>query len=518
MEEGIDDIKLKDLYFGIADGLEESKCKNFESIFYKGNNKFKELEENNYKFIISGKKGTGKTILAKYFEIQQNSKKNFTKMLTDSDVVLREFIEFGKKDVMSNERDLFIEYTIYNELGKIILENKLHFYRVKNIISWIKINRKLRKLNNICIKRINTDNFVRNTYFKSENTLTTFTGKIKSKVDSNISAEKKVEGEYSKNPYYNQLDELRECVKYLLHFRAVNLIFDDLDEYDDIIEGNQKFIQFFNNFIRTTQKINSNIKNSREKYNSRVIIIIRSDMLIPLNESAKNLNKIISDCQVKLNWIKKSHGEEIHPLMDLIANKIKNSNKSLERFSNKQIIEKFFPNTVKGIELTSYMLNSSFGRPRDITNMLNTIKEENKNEPKIKAEMFIRSGRAYSEKFLNELRNEMALYMEREKINQCFAIIEKIDKREFWLSDIENIFQLNKDVITKFKDPKEFYTVCYNFGIIGNVWKKEKDKKNGNKNNKKNYSWKYREDGRGVPNEKEKFVLHFALSKALIHK
>ena len=76
-------------------------------------------------------------------------------------------------------------------------------------------------------------------------------------------------------------------MKYLLHFRAVNLIFDDLDEYDDIIEGNQKFIQFFNNFIRTTQKINSNIKNSREKYNSRVIIIIRSDMLIPLKKKNK---------------------------------------------------------------------------------------------------------------------------------------------------------------------------------------------------------------------------------------
>ena len=61
----IDSIRLKDISVGYADGLKEANDEKFETIFYTENNKYHQLATNQSIFIISGKKGTGKTILAK---------------------------------------------------------------------------------------------------------------------------------------------------------------------------------------------------------------------------------------------------------------------------------------------------------------------------------------------------------------------------------------------------------------------------------------------------------------------
>ena len=51
----IDKIKISELFIGKADGLKEAQEKNFEELFYTGNNTYKELVEDKTKFIISGK-------------------------------------------------------------------------------------------------------------------------------------------------------------------------------------------------------------------------------------------------------------------------------------------------------------------------------------------------------------------------------------------------------------------------------------------------------------------------------
>lgn len=68
------EITLKDIYLGRADGSQEAEEYNFENFFYRGNNKYDLLNDDSSKFIISGRKGTGKTILAKYFEKEKIKK------------------------------------------------------------------------------------------------------------------------------------------------------------------------------------------------------------------------------------------------------------------------------------------------------------------------------------------------------------------------------------------------------------------------------------------------------------
>ena len=60
----MDVIKLKDIFIGYADGETEANSQehNFLDLFYTGNSKYEEICKIN-SFIISGRKGTGKTIL-----------------------------------------------------------------------------------------------------------------------------------------------------------------------------------------------------------------------------------------------------------------------------------------------------------------------------------------------------------------------------------------------------------------------------------------------------------------------
>lgn len=518
----IKNVQLKDIYVGTANGLNEAKNENFISYFYTGNNKYKEFLNNKNKFIISGRKGTGKTILAKYFEAEQNKKNNPSVTLTDRDIELLELIEVGPTKVSSTERSLFIEFSILTQMGKLIIKNKKRLFKITNISKWNKILKKVKFIDNVVNGRTCVENFYKDKYVvDSRETSGCSSGaKLNTKFltgegSSDIKSERGVKCEYIKTPYYNQISRLREDIVYLLDYICINVIFDDLDEYDKILTGNQDLIDYFNTFIKVCNNVNSAIQENKKSY-SRVILLLRSDMLRPLNNASKNVNKIVTDAQIKLNWIKKVPVSKPHPLMELIAEIIRKSNPVLKDLSYNEIIDRFFPKQINGIYTINYLLNSSFGRPRDIINLLNVVKENNPTANRFSKRNIQAAFGDYSKIFLDDLRNEMSSYLNAEQIEECFDIIRKIKKCEFWLSDIENVFKEMGDNLIYFKTPKQFYTTCYDYGIIGNVVIKETDNKETNGKVKKDYCWKYREDGKETPDEKEKFCLHFALTRRLI--
>lgn len=524
----IDDIELKDIYVGKADGLKEAQDDNFENYFYKGNNKYQELDSDSRKFIISGKKGTGKTILAKYFELEENKKGHPTKFLTERDAKLRQFMELGKLIENSDEIDLFVEYSIYCELGRVVLNNKKAII-LKSGIHINRVTKYIKYLDKIINNRTSIENYFKDKY--SKNTIkseqTEMSANKKMDDDSIMGSAKyskssAIEASYVKNPYYNILDEIRKAVQYLLRFICINLIYDDLDEYDEIIVGNEKFIAFFNSFIKVANRVNSDIYINNHEY-SRIILLIRSDMLTPLNNHSKNLAKIIADGQIKLNWMKKeyktSNKNDIHPLIEMVLIKIKNSNELLREMTNDEILRRFFPKYIDGVKLSSYLLNLSFGRPRDIINMLNVIREEMPNATRFYKNAFINTKYDYSEKFVIELRNELSSYYRSEEIDECFDIIRKIGKKEFWLSDINNVFESNS--IKYFANPEEFYSMCYEYGILGNITvyqtihESDMNKVDSVGKMKRSFSWKFREDGNLKPDPSKKFCVHMALKKLL---
>ena len=56
-----DTVTLREIFIGDPDGLAEAKNDKFLSFFYTKNRKYEELIGDKNKFLITGRKGTGKT-------------------------------------------------------------------------------------------------------------------------------------------------------------------------------------------------------------------------------------------------------------------------------------------------------------------------------------------------------------------------------------------------------------------------------------------------------------------------
>lgn len=504
-------ITLKNIYFGRADGSQEAEEKNFENLFYKGNRKYDLLNENVDKFIISGRKGTGKTILAKYFEKEKNKENIPTKILNKRELILKIYLEKGKYELDRQESELFIEYALLCEISKIVLENKKKFINIKNIFKVCGIYRNLKKLEDLVNDRFPDENFVLESFDAGASIETEAKGEASSEVataSSGMKSNTSRDEKYKKSSYFQIIDGLKKALFYLMKIMPVNIIFDDLDEMEEKLDENDRLIKFLIDFIEVANSLNTQFRKNNIT-NSRVIILIRSDIIKILNENSSNLNKIISDSEIKLNWIKRVTGNAMHPLMELIVTKIKKSNSNLSSMTNVEVMKKFFPETINGIPVIVHMLNSSFGRPRDIVTMLNIIKNEFPEASCFSAELFKSTQQEYSNKFTDELRNELSTHFESSVISECFKLIHSIRKSTFWISDIENAIQENGDENSYFKTKEQFADFIYEYGIAGNIWKNEGSSKN-------RFSWKYREDGFDNPDYHRKFCLHIALRKSLL--
>lgn len=509
-------VQLKDIYFGRADGLQESEDEGFESLFYKGNQKYDLLCMDRNKFIISGRKGTGKTILAKYFECEMNKQGIPTETLTQRQFVLSTYLEKGNFDFDSKEQELFIEYTILRELSRIVLSNRFKLVKFKNIIRVLFIVRSLRKLEKFTSERFPAENFSKINYELCSGETSEISNGLTGGSSNNYSMSGKFMSsmqqseKYAKNPYYNIIDSLKSNLFYLMKLLPINIIFDDLDELDVKLDGNKETISLLIAFINVTNRLNIEMRRNNIA-NSRIIILMRSDIIKVLNENSANLNKIVADSEIRLNWVKKSNGEKLHPLMEMIATKIRGSNSFFDGKSNEDVVAALFAYKVHGIQVMDYMLNNSFGRPRDIINMLNMIKNEYPNEEYFDADLFKNTMVEYSHKFIDELRNELSTHYEAEVIDEGFKIVKFINRKTFWLSDVVQMFEQHQSRIKYFKTPEEFVDYAYEYGIIGNTWMNT----DANAKKRKLYSWKYREDGSDTPDYSKKFTVHLALRKSL---
>lgn len=122
------------------------------------------------------------------------------------------------------------------------------------------------------IQRISVENFTNKSY-RTESGISTDNGysvKVNKKPSSfeqkgNITYNERKEIEYDKNPYYNILDNLKKNVVYILGLMPVNVIFDDLDEFDDKIDNNGQLIKFLIEFIESAYKLNIEFQKINKK-------------------------------------------------------------------------------------------------------------------------------------------------------------------------------------------------------------------------------------------------------------
>ena len=344
-------VKLKDLYFGRVDGDTESNNENFLDLFYTGNNKYDEIRNDIMKFIIHGKKGTGKTILGRYLEKKYNNEGIYCKIYNKDDLVLGKLIEKENNSLEGEEAIYLYKWILYYMIYSLIRNEKVKIEFNKNIIKSLKdkkrFNKSLKFLKNLYDTRYPNGNV---------ETIAMVTDE-EEEITANIEAKKSVlksflgsKRKFAKNKtfkrteFYKLINSVEENIIECLKLKPVVIILDDLDELNIDFNKENNSIVALNKLIEAFKAINLLfVKNNVN--NCKCILLIRSDIIKHLNKFSPNLNKIIQDNSVELYWIEKnSTSPEKHPLMEMILNKVKKHVKNSKILVILKYIELFFQN------------------------------------------------------------------------------------------------------------------------------------------------------------------------------
>lgn len=508
-------FKLSDIKIGYADGEKEANNKNFDNLFYTGNKKYEQLTEN-HKFIISGRKGTGKTLLTKYFQKMNAKGKTIINYSKLKEISLHEYIDIESPNISEDTRILFQEFYIYKQLIITTLDNKLSFINfISSEITWkekllspyyffqyILIYNKI----NALYKDLYPDGIYKE---KEVKTIQTIVEASSSTIKTNLNFELEVGGNEStelsrevilKRQNFAELTEkFRTLIFDILKYINIILMIDDLDEIQ--LNDSEHIIRFLINFVTKVSTINMQLQ--KKSVNSKCILLLRSDIISSFNTRSSNIQKILSDSVVELQWFKDKSGNE---LSDMIMYKIQKSSldPSLSTLNLNQIRDKLFCKS-NHFDAFSYILNYTFGRPRDFITYIDNIIEQFPNESQFTIQMAKEVEATYSDKFYGELKNEMSFTLPKETIDDIEKLLRTFGKRKFKYSNIVMHYNKNKDLYSHINNIEETLQLLYKFGVIGNYTKKDK---------KTLYSWSYRNGGEYL--DKNKFIMiHFGLLKSL---
>lgn len=492
-------VKLKHLNIGDIDGKKESSINNFEQLFYTKNSMFQYIMEND-NFIISGRKGTGKTILANYIANSISSKTSICKVYDKNSFSLQKLIDLEYENLQEEEISIFWRWFFLIKLSEQIL--KLNPYKKFVPFTYVK------KLNKFLKQRYTSDIFKLDELTTSTAKKSIVSGSYKSTNQSLNGSREESKGntkKFSNKKYYELIGQLEELISKNLDInQRITLIFDDLDELENPFNNEKNYFKMFKSMLETAQEINLKL-NHKLKNNSKIIILIRSDILDEIHKHSSNSNKL-SSSEVNLYWISKNQkSPHNQPLMSMIIYKIQKSVPSYTHLSEKEIYYTIFPKKINHKEVIDYLLDYSFGRPRDIVQYLSLIKKKFPETKSIKAYHFKECAKDYSKWFYSELLNEISINPKKDSLLSGIELIRSLKKIHFSFEEISDFYKQNIDDYQNITNLKEVLISLYKYGLIGNSYPHE----NLNTGVRKlHFAWGYRNDSKENPDFSKTFVLH----------
>ena len=473
--------KLESIEIGMSDAESETNLCYFDEMQY-----LEKLEKNNRIFLILGEKGSGKSCLAKGYEKNQKSKCTVVKRMRDSNMNV-EILNCDINNIKDNNMLLaFYKYYLLLIIAKSLFECKtnkdLIFEIIKHPIRWL-VNK--HKLNNIIKEQVLN--------YKLLNFNDTIEGATDTSINSsNVSVKYSRTNSYVMKSFQIIIHNMEECIKEIVKFIKPIIIFDEIEDYN-IFKENLLRIE---SFIRIVKEVNESIVENH----GRIIVVLKTSVFDYINSNSNNLNKIKEDCSIEVNWNRNYDAEKLPPLFELIMKKIIDKNEYFRNYSSEKVYKELFPPQVKNVPIREYIINATYGRPRDIIVMLNKIKVMYKDKTFFNEEFFANTRKDYSKYFFNELNNDLNTDLSQSDKDELFNIFRRLGSYQFDIVKLEEVF--NNAKFEKAFTIDTFIDFCFEKNIIGFI----KDSK---------YNWKYKNEGI-ICNKSCKFALHNGLGKYLL--
>ncbi|HHA8154543.1 TPA: hypothetical protein ACOOZ1_001818 [Streptococcus pneumoniae] len=487
----LNEVRVKDFNFGDVDGSDESLEPKFQDLFYDEDSFYEKELSKKKKFIIYGRKGTGKTLLASYLnEKMRRNANQSSKIVSYDEYICEKLKEFKYDSVKKEEQSLFWRYVFLQQFVDLIKKDYEYarfwqFYR----------KRKIKKL----IESVTRQFLEVQQFINEDSTEIKNSGKFNSKI-SDLGAELQVNSSSGstqkttsiESPYFKKYKEIEtEVLNYLKASSKVYFIFfDDMDRLEETMDLDE-FIDLMISMIYGAQSLNRKIEG-----NSKIVLLLRSDILKLLFGKSGDVNKPITSGGIELIWYESNAAASDSPLIKMVLYKM---SKSIDdNLPLSEIRRNFFPTKDT---IFKYMMSRSFGRPRDIVSFFNIYKKKFPEDQKIVLNNMQRVEKEYSEWFYKEISNELKITGKFDEVDKLLKSISELGKYEFTyhkLFDFMQKRQGNTDELL------ELLTLLVQLGVLGI------------RLNTGNIEFRYRDYNIDKPvNIHTKFVVHYGLRKLL---
>lgn len=465
--------KICDLHLGESYGENEIKhLDNFKEFYYDINDA-KSRILNNKKYVVVGRKGTGKTLLANV--VTESLRKTYSISVVESlkDFVFHELTYFQNSDVSPTKYVPIFEWMIYVNIAKNIVQKPSKFSKTRIDV----LSKFLKYFGHISgdLKPEKTIEMTRKYQDDISGSLKLFDFGVSAKTGSEKTEKQGVRS------YLENIENLKSYVtKTILENSNSSIIF--YDELDDKFSDTTEYKSGIVSFISAIEKVNSHFFSN--KLSVKLCAVIRSDIVSKLN--SPNLNRIFEDNAIFLNW--DAAQAQDTELFDMLAHKIKKSSSYYKDKDTESVFKELIPEYISGEYFKVYILHRTLGRPRDIIRMLTFIQDEyGKNLNRFEGNTFSSTSKKYSSYLKREIKSELIGHVSDQDLERYFQFLTSIGKRAFTYNvaiqknDTYCVFESERDV-------KKMLVDLFKAGAIANVVRRSK-REGGNV-----YYWSYNDE------------------------
>ncbi|EPY6430552.1 P-loop ATPase, Sll1717 family [Clostridium sporogenes] len=479
---------FEDYVFGYADAETEFNMnrKIFEEAFYDPKNIIDKLI-NGYEFMLIGRKGVGKTAFsAKIRSLSEKDVNLNSDLMVLSNFEFKTFNKLKNLDLEGTQRfksswDLTLLIYIYK-----ILNKRFDFSSVKEYQDRIEF---LEQNNLLSGKNIN--NIIRTLSKKSFH----FDMKVL-KYDHEIELNK---GTLSNTEVVEYLFEGLEEI-YFNENRLLLMI----DGLDDVLRYKKERLDILSGLIRSINEINLSFR--RQQIPIKIILLAREDILATITDP--DFNKIKRDGGIIINWNAKDDD-----LKNLVNLRFKLSGVSDENIDKQWNF--LFPFKIRNKDSWSYITEFTLNKPRDILQFLTQCQKTYPNKTNLTYSEMDQVLIDYStEYFIEEMKNELAGFIDDEVINILPQVLQTIGGSDFSYKEFKKVVEkfVSDKPDTYYK--KIIFTLFEN-GYLGEVISIRYWNKKLNRNSIRNQAiFKHKKSNIKI-NYDYKFSIHKGLYKAL---
>lgn len=405
----------KGFYFGATEAEAENKDgQNLLSYFEDYLNVLPLIQEG--RFIFIGRKGMGKSAIAKYIkDTAEQEEDSFASLVKMHDLELEKLIQSDAFEDFENKEAVIFEWLILVRLIKLIIQNES--------AKWTTEYNKLKKFIERNSGIVNIDKYQVKEVIRSKNYEVSFEPlrHVFGGIFKNHFGTKTV-----KAPFHQLIPALREVVQTITKYEVNRekefwLMFDDLDITFQENVSKQKMIT---ELLRITKTYNNDILNGT---NSKILVFLRDDIKRKIESIYPDTAKIFSSYEIPILWYDHETfkmDENVTILKTFINKRIRlnfeNHNISYDLEDPWSTLIPDNNTEYQGKSSFKYIIDFTFYRPRDLILFLSKFGLKEYLFP-LNPETIKLLLRKYIQSNITEIKNELSLNFTTNEINLLFG-------------------------------------------------------------------------------------------------